>query len=129
MPTNDPHLFGVGPVLPVEDVADSVEHYRERLGFEVDVLWGDPPTHGSVTRDRVGIQFTGATGERSAAEYPGWTYVFVSDVDALYDEFTARGATILTEPDDRNHGMREFDVRDLDGHRLRFGQYLDSEES
>jgi hypothetical protein len=34
--------------------------------------------------------------------------------------------TISREPRDHEHGMREFEIEDPDGHRLRFGQYLDS---
>ncbi len=52
-------LFGTNPVLPVPDVRAAVAYYCDRLGFTFDALTDDdPPTHGSVTRDRVGMQFT-----------------------------------------------------------------------
>lgn len=66
-------LFGAGPVLPVRDIEAAVDFYCGTLGFTRDVLWGDPPTHGSVTRGRVGIQFTQAPAGYQASVYPGWS--------------------------------------------------------
>ena len=71
-------FFGTNPVLPVPDVRAAVAYYCDRLGFTFDALTDDdPPTHGSVTRDRVGIQFTQVAD--SAPPYTGWTYIFVTD--------------------------------------------------
>ncbi len=79
-------FFGTNPVLPVPDVRVAVAYYCDRLGFTFDAVTDDdPPTHASVTRDRVGIQFTQvADGTPPAA---GWTYIFVTDVDRLVDEY------------------------------------------
>jgi uncharacterized glyoxalase superfamily protein PhnB len=51
----------------------------------------------------------------------GAVNVFVTDVDALHQEFKSRGARILSEPKDYLYGMRDFDVNDLDGNHLCFG--------
>lgn len=121
-------IFGAGPVLPVHDVAAAVQYYVEVLGFAHDLLSGDPPPHGSVTRGRVGIQFTcvpdrdGTQGTRS---YSGWTYIWVTDADSLCEEYRSRGARITFGPESGPHGMREFEIADPHGHRLRFGQYLE----
>ena len=47
--------------------------------------------------------------------------VFVTDVDALYQELKSRGARVLNEPKDYPYGMRDFDINDLDGNQLCFG--------
>jgi uncharacterized glyoxalase superfamily protein PhnB len=52
----------------------------------------------------------------------GAVYLFVSDVDALYAELKAKGAKTLNAPKDYPYGMRDFDVHDLDGNQLSFGQ-------
>lgn len=70
-------FFGTSPVLPVPDVGAAVAYYCDTLGFTLDALTDDPPTHGSVTRDRVGIQFTQVAG--AVPPYAGWTYIFVTD--------------------------------------------------
>ena len=51
-----------------------------------------------------------------------FTYVnvFVTDVDALYEELKSRGARTLNEPKDYPYGMRDFDIHDLDGNQLCF---------
>jgi uncharacterized glyoxalase superfamily protein PhnB len=48
-------------------------------------------------------------------------YVDVNDADAMHAEFQAKGADIICEPEDQPYMMREFQVRDLDGHLLGFG--------
>jgi uncharacterized glyoxalase superfamily protein PhnB len=51
----------------------------------------------------------------------GAVNVFVTDVDALYQELKSRGARTLSEPKDYDYGMRDFEVSDLDGNQLSFG--------
>ena len=48
-------------------------------------------------------------------------YINTADVDALFAEFTRRGA-ICTVPHDQPYGMREIKVTTIDGHRIMFGQ-------
>jgi catechol 2,3-dioxygenase-like lactoylglutathione lyase family enzyme len=119
-----PEFFGVGPVFPVHDVAKAVEFYRSKLGFDLDFVMGDPPDHGSVTRCRVGIQFTKAPEEFVASSFPGWTYIFVDNIDALHSEYVERGVTLTQPLKSHEHGMREFEIQDINGFRLRLGQYL-----
>jgi len=53
---------------------------------------------------------------------PGtWLSVFVHDVDALYEDYQRRGAIIRQAPTNFPWGIREMNVEDLDGHRLRMG--------
>lgn len=117
-------LFGVGPVLPVKDVRAAVAYFQQVLGFTDGDVWGDPPSHGSVSRDRVGIQFTQAPDDFAPEAYPGWTYIFTEDVDTLCAEYRDKGVEITREPESHDHGMREFEIREANGYRLRFGQYL-----
>lgn len=119
--------FGVGAVLPVKDVEAAASFYCEKLGFTRDFVVDG---HGSVTRHRVGVQFTRAPEGFRAADYPGWTYIFTDGIDALYAEYQSRGVRILRELESHAHGMREFEIEDQDGFKLRFGQYLsDNAES
>jgi uncharacterized glyoxalase superfamily protein PhnB len=48
--------------------------------------------------------------------------VFVTGVDALYQELKSKGARKMEEPADRPYGMRDFDINDLDGNQLCFGE-------
>ncbi len=101
------NLFGVSPVLPVPDLRATVAFYSTQLGFDAEELWGDPPTHGSVNRGRVGIQFTAAPHGYDPRSFPGSVYVFVDDVARLADEFRSRGGDM--EPaEEKEYGMIEM---------------------
>jgi uncharacterized glyoxalase superfamily protein PhnB len=108
---------GSVPILSVKDVAASIRYYVERLGFKKHWDWGEPPTFGAVTRDDVEIYLC-----RDTQGNPGtWIYVAVQDVDALYAELLSTGADIRQPPTNLPWHMRELNVADPDGHRLRFG--------
>jgi hypothetical protein len=84
---------------------------------------GQPPDHASVTRGRVGIQFTLLHEPFDAHSYPGWFYFFVEGIDALANEYSERNVTFTRPIRTEDHGMREFEVSDVNRFRLRFGQY------
>lgn len=37
-------FLSTNPILPAADVKETANFYSENLGFEVDVLWEEPPT-------------------------------------------------------------------------------------
>ena len=105
------------PILVVEDVEASVAYYRDALGFTVDFTFGAPPTYAGVYRGRVLLHLQAA----SVAERPtgaSAVYVYVEDADRTHAELRERGARIDGEPQDYPYGLRDFNVRDLDGNRL-----------
>jgi ankyrin repeat protein len=105
------------PILNVRNVPASIAYYVEKLGFAKEWDWGTPPTFGCVHRDEVRI-FLCQDGQGA----PGmWMSVFIQDVDALHEEYRRRGAIIRQPPTNFPWGLREMNVEDLDGHRLRLG--------
>jgi uncharacterized glyoxalase superfamily protein PhnB len=48
----------------------------------------------------------------------------MGDVDVHHDHARAEGATILTTPQDRPWGIREYEAIDLEGHHWQFGQVV-----
>jgi hypothetical protein len=40
------------PILFVRDVSASAVFFKEKLGFEIDFLYGDTPQQGSMRRER-----------------------------------------------------------------------------
>jgi uncharacterized glyoxalase superfamily protein PhnB len=113
-------LIAAATVSVVQDVLRSVEHYRDVLGFHVEFTYGEPPFYVGVERGGLLIHLQAAS-ETKRQPGQGAVYVFVNDVDALYEELTSRGARTLHEPKDYPYGMRDFDVHDLDGNQLGFG--------
>ena len=106
------------PILNVSDFQASVKYYTEKLGFTKAWDWGNPPTFGCVTRDKIEIFFC----LRGQGQSGTWHSIFVNDVDALFTELKERGAKIVMPPKDEPWGVREFHVEDPDGHTFRFGQ-------
>ena len=106
------------PILLVPDVAATAAWYQENLGFQIDFLWGDPPTHGRVSAARdVAIQF-----HQSDAMAMG-TVLFVhltEDMDGMFRECQERGMTLVEAPEVKPWGTREFQIEDCNGYRLRF---------
>lgn len=115
------------PVLQVSDVVESVTFYRDKLGFSAGRYWGDPPCFCIVRRGTVTVFLDQArqTGVEVPVNQYWAAYVYVDDVDAYHAELTARGVEIIRGPENMEHGCREFDVKDPDGHILGFGQDMD----
>jgi uncharacterized glyoxalase superfamily protein PhnB len=119
-------LCGAATVFVVQDVLRSVEHYRDVLGFHIEFTYGEPTFYAGVERDGVTIHLQ-AANETKRQPGQGAVNIFVTDVDALYQELKSRGARTLNAPKDYAYGMRDFDINDLDGNQLCFG--MESPES
>jgi catechol 2,3-dioxygenase-like lactoylglutathione lyase family enzyme len=122
--TKTAYLKSVAPQLVVSDVVATAEYYREILGFRVLGYWADPPVYSMVARDGVEIHFGKAeeAGTSNAAVRSGSfdLYIWVSDVQAIFEELTERGADILEGPVKRVYESTEVVVRDINGFTLVF---------
>ncbi|MGH7289179.1 MAG: cupin domain-containing protein [Myxococcota bacterium] len=118
-------LHGIQPVLPVADVAASVRYFRDLLGFEIDFLEGDPPVHARVMKgdgsygDPIYIHLSKALPEEVRPS--GELRIHVGhDLDGLFDGYRALGVAVVFPPISQPWGLREFAVREINGHVLRF---------
>ncbi|HEV2817517.1 MAG TPA: VOC family protein [Allosphingosinicella sp.] len=121
-----PQMRAHAPVLMVGDVVRAHAYYADKLGFRSPRMWGEPPTFCIAEREGLELmlsQVEPGKGVHPNADHSGRldAYFWVNDADALYAEFAANGAEMVCEPEDRVYGMREFLVRDPDGHLLCFG--------
>ena len=95
------------------------------LGFRVEFTYGEPTLYAGVERDNVAIHLQAAS-ETKRLPGRGAINVFVTGVDTLYQELKSKGARTMEEPADRPYGMRDFDINDLDGNQLSFGESTSS---
>ena len=124
--------WNIAPYFIVHDVVASANFYREKLGFEYERFWGDPPAFCMVRRSGIIImlsQFRPAGDVRPNAKASpddeAWdAYVWIDDADALRDEFAKKGVTIARDLCDQPYGMRDFDIVDCNGYRLCFGHAI-----
>ncbi|QFU89818.1 VOC family protein [Amycolatopsis sp. YIM 10] len=108
------------PEIPVTDLDRSIDYYQEALGFRF--AW-------RTTDDSLAAL---ASGEIERLLLVHWTgdspppaqsfYVYVDDPDALCAEYREAGADIADPVASRPYGMRDFVVRDPDGHRFVLGR-------
>lgn len=110
-------LARANPQFGVFNVEEAQEYYRDVLGFRIDWTWG-VNDYGSVSRDGTTIFLSNSGGN----VHPMLLFIFASEVDALCTEWKGRGAKIVSEPEDKPWGMREFTVEDNNGHRLRIAE-------
>jgi hypothetical protein len=121
--------YSLSSVFLVDDVVSSAEFYRDKLGFTFDRFWGEPPCFVMVRRDAVEFMLQGvgkpglARPNRVAAEGPCWdAYVRVTRLDALFQEYQAKGVKIVREPEVAFYDMNEFEIEDCNGYVLCFGE-------
>ena len=121
-------LKQVAPQFVVTDVVRTAEYYRDVLGFEILGFFADPPVYAMVRRDGVEIHFGKADSNEikvndSVRKGLGTdAYIFVNDVNALYEELTGRGANVVEGPVRRIYDCVEITVKDCNGFQLVFGE-------
>jgi catechol 2,3-dioxygenase-like lactoylglutathione lyase family enzyme len=123
-----PETLGLAPVLLVPDVAASLAHYRDVLGWETEAYEAVPNDYGYARRGAWRLHFARAESARPNSELvpPDLfdVYLWVDDVQAVHDEVAGRGADLLHGPTERPWGMLEIRVRDSNGYILGIGQPL-----
>jgi catechol 2,3-dioxygenase-like lactoylglutathione lyase family enzyme len=110
------------PGLAVPNIVEAVEFYTTKLGFTKGFLWGEPPTFAGVNLGEVQEFLAKRTPPPKDSSME--VYFRVGDADALYEFHRANGVEIALEIDDREYGIRDYSVRDLNSYYLTFGHPL-----
>ena len=127
-----PKITASAPVLLVSDVVASANYFRDSIGFNYKEFYGQPSSFCICHRDWHYLILAQVDDPRDVA--PFWkirenmcnAYFWVDDADALYEEMKSKGARIHYGPCTQPYGVREFGIKDLDGHDLCFGQVIQS---
>lgn len=114
-----PQILSSAPVLCTTAINPLIEYLVEKLGFVLQGQAGDPPSWASLHRDGVEIMLICGNYPVPAQDWAA--YLYVTNVDALYEEFVARGADVPRPPQDKPYNSREIEVRLPDGRVLAFG--------
>ncbi|MGB0524550.1 MAG: VOC family protein [Flammeovirgaceae bacterium] len=119
------------PVFFVSDILKAGTFYKEKLGFDFERYWGETPSFCMPTRDglTVMLQQVAAEQVKPNGRIECWdAYFWIKEATLLFQEFKAKGVEIVYEPLIREHyEMKEFAIKDLDGHILAFGQNWEGE--
>jgi catechol 2,3-dioxygenase-like lactoylglutathione lyase family enzyme len=120
MTEENPTMVGAATVFVVGDIARSIAHYRDALGFAVTFQYGEPTFYACLCRDEVALHLLAAHRTRRLPGNGG-ICIFVRDVDRVHADLVSRGAKVIKAPENYAYGMRDFDVVDPDGNQLTFG--------
>lgn len=117
------------PILFVRDVSRSAAFFQEKLGFEIDFLYGTPPFYGSVSRGQACLHLRFVSqpnfADLAAREVSLiLATVEVSDVQGLYEELKGRDVEFAQTPTKQPWGGTDFQVRDPDGNVISFVAYV-----
>ena len=125
-------ITGVAPFFLVAEVVRAAEYYRDKLGFRiVGYFFEEPPVFAMVGRDDQIVMLSLMTAGRGGSNRDHKddaldAYIWVDDVDGLFAELQQRQAEIVSPPQLRIYGMKELEVRDLDGYVICFGEDVDT---
>ena len=116
------------PILFVRDVPRSAAFFKDKLGFGIDFLHGEPPFYGAVSRGEACLHLRCVHApnfaEIAAREVSLiLATIEVSDHRALFDEFSGRGVEFAQTPTRQDWGGTDFHVRDPDGNVISFVTY------
>ncbi|HEX3540023.1 MAG TPA: VOC family protein [Acidimicrobiales bacterium] len=112
-------VVGIRANLEVRDVAASMDFYRRTLGMEAVTTMGTPPTFAIVVAGSASLGLVEAEAPAVAGVVA--VYVDVTDVAAALARCQQAGAEITMELTTHPWGMRDFVMRDPDGHQVAIG--------
>ena len=117
----------IAPQIVVPDVVKTAEYYRDTLGFSILSYFLDPPVYAMVERDGVEIHFGKSdSGEIKTNEMVRKglgieVYIWVSDIEKLFEELKERNANVKDGIITRIYGSREIVIVDCNGFLICFG--------
>ena len=133
------------PMLSYEDGAAAIDWLSRAFGFREELRYTDDDgaiTHAELVLDGGGTMMLATPTPdyesprrhretcESARRWSRVPYVidgvlvYVDDVDAHSQRARDAGATILSDPEDTEYGIRHYRVEDLEGHRWMFAQRI-----
>ncbi len=123
-----PRLVAAEPQLFVGDVTASCAFFKDKLGFSVAFIYGEPPYYAQVKRDGVSFNLRHAdrpvinTDLRDREELlsASITVGSAGEITQLARDFQQAGVSFAQALAKKPWGALDFIVRDLDGNLLLF---------
>ena len=121
----EPEIRRVHPQVFVTDMERAVAFYRDRLGFAVSYLYGEPPFYGLVERGGAGLNLRHVDaspfrdGVREAEDLLAATIV-VRNLKPLFLAYREAGLAFHQPYREQPWGAHDFVVADPDGNLIHF---------
>lgn len=116
------HFYNTVPFLPVANLKETLQFYKDRLGFSGE--WIDEPRGivGGIRRDELSMLFQQHPVYLNMINVETESFellFFVSNIAEIYEEYKGKGVEMVNELVVRPWGVTEFIVKDLNGYWLR----------
>jgi len=117
------------PHLPVKNLRQTLDYYRDSLGFYDEWTWTDKDGHetdGGIRRDDMRLlfgedpDFVDVISSYRKSRLPlMW---FVENIDEIFSEFKTRGIEFADTLQTHPYGLREFAFIDINGYYIRVAE-------
>jgi uncharacterized glyoxalase superfamily protein PhnB len=113
------------PVIGTADVAGTVRYFEEKLGFEKQWAWGEPPVYAGMKAGNAivyigeDLDLAGAIREKNLKPD---LFLWTTDIEAAYAQHRAQGAEIVEELAEKPWGVRQYTVREPNGYLLKIAE-------
>ena len=117
-----------GPHLPVKDLRQTINYYRDTLGFSEE--WTAGSKDGGISRDEMRLLF--AEDPKFVNDINNYRHRlplmwFVCNIDEIYSEFQKREIIIVDKLKYHSYGLREFAFIDINGYYIRVAEGAERE--
>jgi uncharacterized glyoxalase superfamily protein PhnB len=122
-------FYKTTPFLPVKNLRQTLDYYRETLGFYEEWTWG--AIDGGIRRDDMRMIFCEDTDYVQILNTDTHWFVliwFVDNADAIYNELIQKNIPIAAPIKNEPWGIREFAFRDINGYYIRVSEGINKEE-
>jgi uncharacterized glyoxalase superfamily protein PhnB len=115
-----------GPHLPVKNLRETLDYYRDTLGFYEEWTFGDKD--GGIRRDDMRILFVedpayAATINNQTNRFNlMW---FVDNIDEIFSELKEKGIEMVSPLADYPYELREFAFVDINGYYIRVAEQIE----
>lgn len=119
-------FLGSAPFFIVSDIRKSADFYSNVLGFNCPKIRDSNPPFAMPKRENMVVMLEQANNSSVRNNLGKWdAYYWVTNIQALFEEFKKNGATFLYEIEEKHYyGNLEFAVKDPDDYILAFAQEM-----
>ena len=120
---NDKKFIKSSPHLPVKNLKQTLDFYRDTLGFYEEWTWGEKD--GGIRRDDMRLlfgedpDFINAVNNEKNRLPLMW---FVDNIDEIFSEFRGRNIEVADTLRTHSYGLREFAFIDINGYYIRVAE-------
>ncbi|MES2849751.1 MAG: VOC family protein [Bacteroidota bacterium] len=115
-----------GPHLPVKSIRQTLDYYRDKLGFGNEWTFGDKD--GGISRDELKLLFAeddAFLNDMNNDKHRLPLLWFVDNIDEVFSEFKNRDIHIEDDLRQHAYGLREFAFIDINGYYIRVAESVD----